>query len=74
MGVVTVHVVDDADPQQYHDFHCEVKLLISHMQYFTPYVQHLPGQDVELTVKCSLQTFGWLIVSFQQRSARIQRH
>lgn len=62
MGVVTVHVIDDADPQQCQDFHCEIKLLTSHMKYFTPFLQHVPGQDVQLSVKCNLQTFGWLMV------------
>ncbi|WIA20185.1 hypothetical protein OEZ85_006033 [Tetradesmus obliquus] len=64
MGVVTIHVLSDAaqGSKAVMDYHCEVKLLLKHMQYFKPHLQDLaPGQDTEIAVQCNLVTFDWLM-------------
>ncbi|WIA40468.1 hypothetical protein OEZ86_013824 [Tetradesmus obliquus] len=64
MGVVTIHVLSDAaqGSKAVQDYHCEVQLLLKHMQYFKPHLQGLaPGQDTEIAVQCNLVTFDWLM-------------
>jgi len=70
MGVCTVHVVDEVAQQQ-RDYHCDVRLLLDHMKYFKPFVELVPGQDAQLAVKCSLQTFDFLMAYMKASTTRI---
>ncbi|GMH44497.1 hypothetical protein BSKO_12449 [Bryopsis sp. KO-2023] len=61
MGIVTIHVFDDARNLQ-QDFTCELQTLLASMRYFQTYLKKVgAAQDVEISVHCDVVVFAWLL-------------